>query len=245
MPLVRWNGNHVAGLVRQPDSGAVNRADKTSWTELWRGPYDLCVAGAPAKGVVGGGEYAGWVVASSSVTKSRGQVGLLTIVWESSGGATGQAPLPLDTYRVTPMTIKADIRNHPRYAALRDDPLFPLFASYTRALSATQRQQMARTLNTLGALAIELLDKLDFGVHEYDACGCRYEWVSYSWTLPWMTLGGYLEYSVGGLMYGRTPPGFTFRRLGDSLDFNGTYYTLTRTWEGAPTGVFPAELYTS
>lgn len=248
---ITWQGIPATGLTSltrlavAPNSGAQSNGDKVTFTQRWAGKIADCRANLPARGQLGTGELAGWRILEATSEK-QGPKGILTVVWEPATAAAGTgATLPPDTFVCTPKTFPQSITQHPRYAVLQSSAaLWQGVLDWQATQSATDRSRLLTSLRTqAGAnayLVTELLGKFQAGKTEWNQKAMRYEWTFCAWSLPWLSGGGYLELP-GGPMAGFLPSGWTWKREADGLSGNGTYYTITRAWEGAPAGILMAD----
>ena len=89
------------GLKEDPDSGELNFGAIQTYTQIYGGKYADCLAGALPKGTVGSGATAGYIIQSCRVTKTKGEIGRLVLVWE---GYTGSI-LPADEFGLSPTDL--------------------------------------------------------------------------------------------------------------------------------------------
>lgn len=243
---------NLDALVEQPDSGSIEITDRVVLTKRYRAKYAVCMANLPSRGSIGTGDTAGYLVDSATVTRERGDMGLLTVKWAAGGGSDeGGQPLPADEFRVSPIEINPNIRVHPWYKPLKDVAINtePVLAIIKRAVEhedpALMRQEAGK-LNVLDpdllARANSLMKKLRDGNDAYYFAGVRYIWTSYHWTTPDITIGGYTE-SPGGPLAGYFHPSFSFLRESDALDTDSGAYRLTRSWLGSTDGRWEEDIY--
>ena len=95
-------------------------------------------------------------------------------------------------------------------------------------------------------LGTEFAAKLDANIWEYEQPIWRIEIETHSWAFPSLSDG-----SEGGAVSntgpalpdsGAWPSGMRFRRLADTLAYNGSFYTLTQTWLAGKQGTLDSDL---
>jgi len=88
-----------AVLVPQWSGADTQLADRITTTDVYRGLLQLCLNSTMLRGTYGSGERLGWVVTSSTVTRERKGIAILTIKWEVGGPWADHRFLPLDDFR--------------------------------------------------------------------------------------------------------------------------------------------------
>jgi hypothetical protein len=241
MPTPIWIGSST--LDETSDSPQWTFADRYQCVRTFRGPYATALASAPMPGTAGTGDYEGYFVWSSVVTKEPGGVGKLVITYGPGittippSGAGGSAVLPLDECGITMERLDKPIQTHPRYASLSGD----LIDGITSLLQnpAEYGEQYGPDV-AADSLALELYEKMKRGFTVYPLWVPVYKWRSFFWTEPTATNGGFIQTPYGPVH----PPAIDWLRQADSLDFNGTHWVLERSWIGGPdvdTDVYPAQ----
>lgn len=237
----------VAALVEQAGSPSYEYAERATMTRAYRGRLALCVANALAKGTVGVGTFAGWVVARTTVTQEAPGMGLLTIYWEAGGAGSGTV-LPPDEFAVEPFEVNPRIEQHPFF---RDMSPASIDLARTAAHGQDDRTRSVAAMAISGKVgdgggpddqAKKLLALMNRGVETYYLAGLRYTWTTARWVLPNLTLGGVTQ-TPGGPLYGYLPNGMGWLRLSDTLAWTGACYRVTRQWLGGPSGYWDAEIY--
>jgi len=225
-------------LQEQPGSPVIEYAEKATRTQTFKGPYALALSSALARGTVGTGTDEGWVVARCVVAKEPRNIGVLTIVWEAGGVAAG-AELPPLKFSCKPHRIPRPLKYNPRYAALTAAQLDAI----DKALEADSVKGNQYYQSFVGvALALELFNKRKRGQESYMLYGLEYSYTTATWTLPALTLGGFID-TPDGPMAGALPAGASWLRLADDFQFTGSYYETVRSWIGSPSGDWDADIY--
>lgn len=237
MGTPKWVGNSTA-LIEQPGSPVMESAEKWTRTRVYKGAYSVCLASAVPKGALGSGTEAGFIVAKCSVVRDRGFVGTLTIVYEA-GDSTSGAELPPVKFSCDPQRISRPLKYHPKYAELAEGTLEAIEAALTEDI--TKNTTHYSKFSGI-PLAMELFNKRRRGQETYYLAGLKYSYTESSWTLPALTLGGFLE-TPGGPMEGLLPADTGWLREADDVKFDGSYYTTTRSWIGTPGADWDADLY--
>jgi hypothetical protein len=237
-------------LVLQPESAELDYADKATYTQVYRGPYSLCVSSASPKGTLGTGALAGYTVIRSTVSREPRGIGKLTTIWELTT-PPGGTQLPPDEVAFEPWELNPRIEKHPRYAGLAD-----VGANHTNFFQAIRDalnhpDEAVRSTAEFGikdavvgnALAAELLEKLQKGQDTFYRCGIKYTHSFHSLTAPACTIGGYIETPTGPLASSLSS--FQCLRQADSLVWTGSFWKCTRTWLAAPDADWDSDLYTA
>jgi hypothetical protein len=200
-----------------------------------------------ARGTFGTGSRAGWVVTSSDTTPSKPKA-TLTINWEA-GGAEATAPLPCDDFDLKDVELFPKVERNIFYAGITTATLalaYQAAQASTPAGRADASTRLAALSDPQKTLGQNLRDKLLEGKEGFYLAGVRYEWTSYSYSLPSFDLGGYIQAPLGPLESYFT--GIDFLRLCDRLKpvgVNGSCYQIISTWLGGPAGHWDTDLYDS
>lgn len=237
-----WKGP-TNSLVEVPGSPSYELAEKIQKTRTYTGLYSLCVSGALAKGTVGVGGNAGYVVSKCSVSRQRGDIGTVAIVWEA--GADSGQPLPLDEYSVEPVELNPRLEKHPYFASITE-PHLDLVHNAAIGSDSTARNQARGKVEGLAtadaAAAQYLLSLMSRGVETYYLAGARYTWVASSYTAPSATMGGFIQTPLGTPWF-TLPVGWSWLREADALEQSGGIYKIKRSWLGGPGGHWDTTLY--
>jgi hypothetical protein len=237
----------TGSLVEDQGSPRTELGERIVRTRVYRGTYTLCWSSRLYKGTAGTGDETGFVVQSCTVVRDRGDMGVMTVVWEA-GASTSGVDLPPIEFSCQEQRMTRSIFTHPRYALTSDSPAGVLeqldIDNCKRAAQNDASGEAA--INGIGAgtrktRALELLAKVKRGQESYYVTGFVYRYVQSYWTLPALSTGGVVE-TPGGPMAGLLPSG-TWLRLSDGVEFTGAHYKVTRTWQGAGAGKWDAELY--
>ena len=254
----RWVGNTC--LTRTPESGSIVLAERSMLKDVYEGTYANCVSGALVRGTFGTGSRAGWVVASSQVEPFRGARAKLTIQWEP-GGANATVALPCPDFTCEPIELYPKTERHAIFnqtstgtGSMEDIALWTVSMVYSaiHAPTAEAKNSFAQQLANLpagdqGTLGLKLLDKLRKGEETFYLSGLKYNWWSFSYIAPSLSLGGIIQWPDGpGSIPNSLPSGLSSLRLADSLQpvgVNGSMYKLTRTFMLGPKGHWDSDLY--
>lgn len=241
MPQVPiWRGN--LQLQEQPNSPQWTFGEKIVAMRTFKGPFATCLTSMPTRGTKGTGAFAGMRVEESSLTKERGEIGLLQVKYAGAGSSQGQ-PLPPDEVSLQPEKIEKALKKHPRYKTVteslnvdvrtlletaQDNPSH--FPALERVIASTPEAN----------LAYELYKKLQQGFTHFPYYGPVLKQTEYYWDTPTsISPGGFRQSPI---MEGILLPAVDWLREADSLSWNGTHFQLTRAWIGAPdldTDLFP------
>jgi hypothetical protein len=241
-----WKG--TTALSFQVESGTLVLSDRSTYVDIYRGPYIAAYDGLLARGTFGTAARLGWVVTSSKVESEKGGVGKLTINWEA-GGTYAWPPLPCDEFTLAALEL---------YPSIERAGYFNGITAVTAALAkacGTGSTAMARAAAydqitlisdpTQQALGLSLAAKYSRGEETFYLAGWRYVWTSYSYSLPSTTLGAMIQAPLGPL-YGYFSGSISFLRLADDLQsagVNGSCFKVSRTWLGAPDGYWDSDIY--
>jgi hypothetical protein len=245
MPSPIWKG--TTALLFQPDSGRLSMADRVTFTDVYKGPDSVCRAGLLRRGTYGSGERDGWVVTSSVVEPDKGTVSKLTINWEAGGPSASSIFLPLSEFDSQVVELYPKIERAGFFADITRDTLS---AAYSAVLGATKAQRDAAWsyLNGLDdpqkTLGLKLVQKLQNGEESWYVAGMRYMFIYYSFSLPTLSLGGFIETPSIAASVGLGS--MSWLRLADffqSAGVNGSAYRVTQTWLGGPEGHWDTDIY--
>ena len=242
-----WKG--ASGLTE--GARRYGRGDKSTVTQQFVGPHATCADSLPWPGAMGTGEWVNWRVVTATVEEVAAGVGRLTIQWEPATESAG-ATKPLTSLRMASQPKVVHLIRAPRYAVLRTEAFaraLAMFESRSRTEDelAYWRDQIISIGNGLSTeLGTEFAAKLDANIWEYEQPIWRIEIESHSWAFPSLSDG-----SEGGAVSntgpalpdsGAWPSGMRFRRLADTLAYNGSFYTLTQTWLAGKQGTLDSDL---
>jgi hypothetical protein len=234
-----WIGSQL--LIEQPTSPMWRFADPTTATVIYKGPFSLCLSSAPLKGAYGSGDYAGLIVSESTVTRDRGGIGTLTIVYE--GLRAGDTQVPADEPEVNLVRHDFALERHPLFIGLTPE-LLQAARGYVDAKSDLEVQEFSWVLveeNSSAELLQKILtymDKYERGMEKFALWVPEYKLTTYWITEPYQETGGYPEDPPGTPT---APLGWEWLRAGDSLSWNGTHWKLTSSWIAAP--LWDPEIY--
>jgi hypothetical protein len=241
----------TGSLVEDPGSPRTELGERIVRTRVYRGTYTLCWSSRLYKGTAGTGDETGFVVQSCTVVRDRGDMGVMTVVWEA-GASTSGVDLPPIEFSCQQQRQPRGLFRHPKYALTTDTPAGVLTKDdvVNIRLAAQGGTEGTSAENSLNALpngtrkerALQLLKKVQRGQESYYITAFVYRYVQSYWTLPALTIGGFIE-TPSGPMAGLLPSG-TWLRMADGVEFTGAHYKVTRTWEGAGPGNWDADLYT-
>ena len=230
--LIQLPSSIANTLIEQAGSGKLSLGDTLTYTQLFRGyPYSYVRAtglGFP-KGASGSGVTAGMIVRTSSVTKEKGNIGLLEINWAANSGASDWT-LPSDRFGCKAIDLNPRIESHRLFNGLSPQD-FDQVRAANNASSYAERNTLAGKITN--PLAQKLYAKLRQGIESYYLPAFEYTWTYASFSAPSLNRGGYIE-TPGGPLAGNLPAGQTWLRKADSLEFNDWFCRTTRTWIGAP-----------
>lgn len=216
-----WIGSEA--LQEQADSPHWEFSDKSKVTVRYRGPYTLCLSSAPRRGDFATGDYAGLLVSSAEVTKEKGGIGTLVIVYE--GTLSGDDKVPKDEIEIEMAQKEFSMEIHPLFEGLAED-LKNAVKSYINASTDEDRMAANGKIETSPA-AIKLRDRMLRGQTHFVLFPPVYTWTLYSIAEPWADVGGYIEDPFGSVT---APIGYSWLRCADQLSWNGTYWKLERRW---------------
>lgn len=219
----------LSALVEQSNSPQWEFAEKISATQIFRGSLSLCRSSAPRKGALGTGDYAGLTVESSTVLPDKGGLATLTIRYEGAGTDTDESQLPPDEFSIDNQPQEFALEKHPRYSGL-SQTTFEAIRQYPTITDVTVASELWQKSIAPYDRAIELSEKLLRGQTHFTLWVPVYNWTAYYITEPSAESGGFGEDPFGPLA---VPLGWEWLRKGDLVGFNGTYYTLTRSWQAA------------
>ena len=240
---VMWKG--ASGLTEGAKRYA--RGEKSTISQVYTGPHATAVAALPWPGALGTGDWANWRVVSAVVEEAGPGTGRLVIQWEPANGSAG-ATLPLTSLRMASQPKVVHLIRAPRYSALRTDTFAQHLWRYEHPKDeddmAAARALIVSVGNGLSTgLGTEFAAKLDAGIFEYEQPIWRIEIEAHSWAFPSLSEGGTVSTSGPSLPdSGSWPSGMRFRRLADTLAYNGSFYTLTQTWLAGVLGTLDSDL---
>lgn len=233
-------------LVEVPQSPVTVIAEKMTRTRTYRGHYAVCEGSALPRGTSGTGAEAGFSVAQSTVSRERGNAGLLVVVWEANGPGSG-ATLDLPEAMLTPVEQNPVVERHPKVAGLSDDEHASIHTAVfgsTPEIRAAAKLVLDNSVLPTKQKALSLYGLLVKGTQSFYLAGLQYTWSYSSWTVPaGLVLGGYIE-TPGGPLAEQIPSNGSWLRLSDRLEWRGGQWRVTTTWIGGPIGHWDTFLYT-
>lgn len=231
------------GLKEDPESGEINYGAIQTLTQIYNGKYADCVAGALAKGTAGSGDTAGYIVQSSKVTKSRGEIGRLVIVWE---GYTGSI-LPADEFGLTDQDLNPATEKNAAFDTVTTEQYEKIraavFTADAEAAKAASDWIAALGAGTGEAATKSLFALLKRGVTNFYKPYFNYYWVQHYSTEPSVNTGAYIEAPGGPLSSAIASLSLSCLRQADSLQYTGGIYRRTRKWMCATDSHWDAVLY--
>lgn len=243
MPTPIWRG--ASALVDQPGSPEWTFSENVSMTRTLRGPYALCLASAPGRGAIGTGIAAGLRVTESKVIRERGAIGLLTISFGVIPGVPFEnIPLPADTEELTQAQQEFAVEYHPLFAGLGNRIFQNIRTLVETAPTSDAAEEAFTELSQLTgetkATAENLYRKLQKGITHFALFPPVYTRTSYSWQPPAVVNGGGIIETPFPFQI-TLPTGYQWLRKGDSVNWNGTHFVTTATWQGGK--FFEQDLY--
>jgi hypothetical protein len=204
------------------------------------------VAAIKTVDTLGSGDLTGYILRSSIVDRSKGDIGKLTDVWAVGGDDAdpGDAPLPADEVAVSATNQSPRTERHPRFAhlaAIADE-----LGNVEDALRAPSPTERAVAYSLLSATAGSLLggkalvDKIRAGNEAYYLATLRYSWATHSYGVPNSTRGGYVE-TISGPLASYFTGSISWLREADDLQWSNGIWRRTRSWLGAD--AWDADLY--
>lgn len=242
MPIV-WRG--TAALVEQADSPHWVFGEQIRMVRRFMGPHGACLASAPLKGALGGGIATGLRVAQSTVTRQKAGIGTLAIEYETQPGEVplqGQQ-LPEDEAEITDDEKEEQLKNHPKYETVTIKQHGHINTVLNTAWDSQENQDAYFSLleDPAGALAVNLLEKLQKGFTHYPEASPVYRLTLYFWDRPTgLSSGNFRQAPPNDPIV--PPAGLDWIRKPDRLTHNGTHWVLVRRWQGyknLDTDVYP------
>lgn len=244
MPAVIWRG--TTALVEAPTSPRKKYGEKVEMTRIYSGPFAVCDASAPLRGSLGTGVNSGFRVSGSTVTKRRGGIGELTVEFETVGQPPQGAQLPPDEVSLVNEPHERAIQEHSLFVTLTKDAL-----GYCKTIIETANSDAAHAdavvrIGALGGameqLCYKLITKLQRGLTHYVVSKSTFSRTIYSWSYPANVSAGNIRQTPAnpGLAL---PPGLSWLRRGDRVQFNGIHWLLVQEFLGAPdldSEIYPA-----
>jgi len=219
-------------LMEVPTSPMWERGDTTRATQVFRSAsYALARASLPPKGAYGTGDFAGMFIVSATVSKERGQVGVLTLVYEGPGLVLDEVVLPPDECEIDFAKDQQSIKELPLFSDLTDEDRWAIDVWVNSADFRTHEFFQYMESGANAALMGQLRERLLRGQEHKLIFPPVYRWTSYYLDEPYADGGGYIDFPNGPLT---APSNYMYLRAGDQLSFNGTFYRVSRTWIGAP-----------
>jgi hypothetical protein len=222
-----------AGLtwMEMPDSPVYEIGETPSLTQNYQGTWAQAQANAVARGYQSGG----YKVDSARLWREDGNKGRLTIVWKPVASGS-LSPLPPDTWTVEAVDQTPALARHSRFTALTEAEI----AAVEAALNASDPISRASSdsLVAAGSTALQNYKRLrKKGVETFYLPGLRYVWTANYYVLPSLTTGGSIE-GLGGPGYSALVGlGWSWLRSADVPQFDGTRFTVVRTWLGVPSAM--------
>lgn len=231
------------GLKEDPESGEKVFADRQTFTQIYNGKYADCDAAVVPKGTIGSGATTGYIVQSCRLTKSRGEIGRLVLIWE---GFTGSV-LPADEFGLNPQDLNPAVEKNPAFDAVTTTQLEKIRAAVFTAdeVSAAAASAWIAALGagTGEAETKDLFALLKRGVTNYYKPFFTYWWAQHYSTEPSVNTGSYIEAPGGPLASTISGLGLSSLRQADDLQYTGGIYRRVRKWMCAADSYWPTVLY--
>lgn len=169
-------------------------------------------------------------VEACNVNYTTGTRGLLSIV---AVGFVSDQTLPADVEAVTPQRTDLKIEEHPTWASKLTPEVVKDMEDAVRS-GKTYSQIIADArwayIDTDADFS-EILELRLKGVHVYAVWPPVVKVTSHYLVCPTLTDGGFQETPVLNTM---TVPNVAYLRAADDVEWNGSFFRVTRTWMGAP-----------
>lgn len=228
-PAPIWRGS--LELQEQLNSPAWEFSDRVSVARTFKGPKAACIAARPPNGAFGFGDYIGLRVVHATVGPvDKG--GIWGMSFRMEGLPPGE-PLPPDEGGTEMTQLEFALEKHPRYAALDLDTK----EAVRQAVHASSEKDRLEAESSFLAgsdadavLGNELYGKLLVGEDHFVMYVPVYKWSVASYLPPAMDKGGYPQVPFGPFPF---PSGVDWLRAGDTSQYSGHYWKLTRTWIAA------------
>lgn len=228
-------------LVEMPGSPSIDYSEELVRTRTYKGLFSLCESSAPARWSLGTGAEAGYMVAKATVSRERGNIGTLTVVYKVNAASSGQ-PLPPDDYDTDPFEINPRVERNSAFSTVTDSEMSHVQAAVAAGDAATRAEHVQWVTSNGSTAAKALLALMLRGTENYYQAGMKYIWSQSLYTAPAATLGGFIEVP-GGTPGFTLPAGMSWLRMADKLGQSGGIYRITRTWMGGPAGLWSTVLY--
>ena len=227
-----------ANWVESEDSPRYTFGEKAQMVRQFKGPWATAVTMIPPRGTWEGF----YKVVGGTLNKSRGEQGVLVVNYECAAqGGAGTDPVT-DKWRCEELEVNPPLARHPKFSALTADKLDNAAAAVKGADDAAKETAQRWITSQHDAVLDKYVSLLKASTENFYRSGLTYTWVSQSYALPALTMGGYIQSPLGpGAIY--LPANFSWLRLADLPDYDGQRYTVTRRWKGAGDGHWDSYLY--
>jgi hypothetical protein len=249
MNRIYWK--NYTGLIQTAGSGRFVNGERLTYEQEWVGNYTDAFAaallyprGSSWDIYIDGTSYTMIVdesnVEPASFGSKSGFVAKLTIKFTFLGS------VPPDEFSNTPFELNPPIERNPLF-----DPLTlherRLARGAFQTASAEGQSTYDSRINVMEDtahkdLVINLANKLLNGTESYYLVGLKFQHSFYTQTNPTVTTGGFIQAPFGAFS-DYAPGGFGWIRQADEVIWNNGLWKVTRTWIGAPQGMFYADLY--
>jgi hypothetical protein len=228
-----WRGS--TELVEQLNSPVWQFSDKTTVVRNFRGPHAACLAGRPPQGAFGVGDYLGLRVVQSTLQPAE-KAGIWAMSYTMEG-LPPSAPLPPDEGGTEMSQLEFALEKHPIYEGLSLD----IKTAVRAAVDASKETDRTESLRAFAgsALANALYAKLLRGQTHFTLYVPVYKWTVSSYLAPTPNKGGYPQVPFGPFP---VAAGFDWLRMGDTQQYTGNFWKLTRSWLAAKewdTDIYP------
>lgn len=229
-------------LEETPDSGSYELSETgTIFVQKYNGKYADVVAAAIPAGTIGTGDASGFVLKTCTVTKSRGEIGLLTLKW--GGWGTDEDLIPGDRFGLRPTDLNPAVEKADAFSAVTEEEHEKIKAAvFTADSEAAIRGRL--WVQTYGSTdAQNLLALLIKGVTNYYKPFFEYYWEQSFTSEPAVNTGGYREAPGGPLSSTIAALSLSCLRKADDLSYDGTLYRRVRSWLCATDAYWDSTLY--
>lgn len=240
------------GIVATPNSDQFRLAERIFYIQEFEGAknaiFTYCnMFSRGSLWTIAGYGGAFWVE-ETTITPSKGNksVGRITYAW------TGSVPPP--EWSITPFEINPALPRHPFFAALTSDQIQQVYQDF----QTTNAQGLAALAAAIAAspnktLQGALLTKWIQGKETWYLAGFKYVWSQFYTSFSGTVLrGGYRENPIlsvngagPGSSYVPQGSGWDYLRDADEMVWSNGLFRVTRTWIGAPGGIWDTDLYTT
>jgi hypothetical protein len=262
---------NLSALIEQPESRRRENGDSQAETRIYVASYTVCLAAQKVKGTAGTDDLLGYVIRSSTVEPIRGLAARLVDVWVAGGDDADPETiaLPPDEFSLQSQDLNPPLEKNAFFSMAAASTTRYNAAGATGTTSA--HKTLIAWVRQAGVLADEtetnvawnalikfvtdnpsdqamaealvLADLLRKGTSNYYRASFVYSWTQYSYTLPTFSVGGSVETPGGPLASAISGLSLSCLRQADNLAWDGSRYSLTKSWLCGPDGQWDADLY--